>query len=159
MNINLQTKKRDRMFNNFFLKYVRKIDEGILREISKIGIEIVDIYEFELLHSDIYKLLFKSSIRTMIRELHEYKEKGELFGKTSEERFNFFENYTDSIEFKKCLDNKYPVLVKIINEYVDNCIIYVTEIISNFYSCKSKLEEAFNVKLSDIKDINLLKTT
>lgn len=73
------------MFKEFFRPYLTKIRKTVFQTYE------IDINSFKKLSEDIYVNLFKLSIRSLIRELHFYKEKNLLKGDTKEARFSYFE--------------------------------------------------------------------
>lgn len=100
------------MFKGFFRPYLEKIKRNILHTFK------IDIESFEKLADDIYVNLFKLAVRTLIRELHIYKEKGLLKGETKEARFSYFEMLCEKQEFRDVFFQKYSQLEQILDDYV-----------------------------------------
>lgn len=111
--------------------------------------------EFSKLRKDIYGNFFKIVIRTLVRELHQYKENGKLFGETKEERFQYFENISSQPEFKKDLFITYPLLEELINKYIRGTAVYIVSIFNNYEKDKNQLQKYYKCSLGDIKDLSL----
>lgn len=133
--------KEKRMFASYMTDFFDKYDE------LNIYYHINGVYEY------LYKKLFMLSIRSLIYEMHILKLNNKLSGSSSEERYNCFEKITETSEFKKFFQSKYPVLYKKMLELINNTYYYVREIYENFEKDKDILNEKINSCIEKIEDI------
>lgn len=146
-----KNQNNNNMFEGFFRPYVEKIKTNILYTLK------IDIEHYKRLLDDIYINLFKLTVRTLIRELHIYKEKGLLKGETKEARFAYFEMYCEKQEFKHTFFQKYSQLEHMLDDYATCLTENLIKIISDTIEDRAQLEVKFGVKLDDIKDISIGK--
>lgn len=139
------------MFKGFFRPYLEKIKRNILHTFK------IDIESFEKLADDIYVNLFKLAVRTLIRELHIYKEKGLLKGETKEARFSYFEMLCEKQEFRDVFFQKYSQLEQILDDYVTCLTRNLIKMISDTIDDRTRLEEVLGVKIDSINDISIGK--
>lgn len=142
-----------RMFPEFFSLYLNKFDSklSLLMECESTDLSFHGVYDY------LYKNLLNHSIRTLIRELHNYKNENLLAGETPKERFSSFERITESKAFTIDFYEKYPVLKSFLEQKVDETAMYVYEISSNFKKDKTEIEDKFQQKIGKMIDIHLGK--
>lgn len=136
------------MFSGFFSIYLDQFDSKFSNENK--------VY-FNGIYTYLYNSMFNFSIRSLIKELYNYKCNNLLIGNTSEERYLYFEKITESKSFQNELYNKYPVLKIYFEKKINQTVSYVNEIISCFEKDKNNLEKIFNMKFEKILDIHLGK--
>lgn len=139
------------MFKEFFRPYLTKIRKTVFQTYE------IDINSFKKLSEDIYVNLFKLSIRSLIRELHFYKEKNLLKGDTKEARFSYFERICEKEEFKHNFFLKYPQLEYILENYTTCLAKNLIKILGDIYEDKNRLEKEFQVTVGAINDISIGK--
>ncbi|MDD3416863.1 MAG: type 2 lanthipeptide synthetase LanM [Lachnospiraceae bacterium] len=144
------------MFKGFFKPYLEKVKKNIFHTLKSQSQQI-DIEYCKRLIDDIYSNLFKLTVRALIRELHIYKGKGLLKGKTKEVRFTYFEMLCEKKEFKDAFFQKYPQLEHMIDDYVSCLSENLIKIIIDTIADKPQLEESLGVKVDHIKDISIGK--
>ena len=144
--------KEQFMFSELFSNFLDEFDSKTnLVNNKKYNLGFMGIYEH------IVTNIFSYSIRALIRELHDYKNNNLLYGESKEQRFKSFEKVTEDKQFLIKFYEKYPVIKSYIEQKIDQTFIYTSEIISNFEKDKLQIEEAFNIKLEEIVDIDLGK--
>lgn len=144
-----ENNKNQMMFTEFFSSYLDKFDSKIMSISNGKNIKFNGVYKY------IYTCLIRYSVRAFIRELHNYKNNNLLDGKTSKERYESFEKIAGSSEFKRDFFQKYPVLKSYFECKINQIVLYVYEIVSNFEKDKNELEKIFKVKFEEILDIYL----
>lgn len=145
----------DALFPEFFAFYVTMAKKTLKKKIEENKLAEINVDTYVLLFEDIYKNLFRLAIRTLISELHNYKEQGKLVGKDTYERYDYFEKLTGQEEFNEYFFNKYPALERIMINYINETTTYIAEIVENFEKDKELLEDQFQVKLDGITDISI----
>lgn len=79
-------------------------------------------------------------IRTLIKQMHTYKNKGVLQGNSSAEEYDYFcRNIVGKMEFRKTLYRNFPVLERCIKDKVEALLHYYLEIIENFEEDKREI--------------------
>lgn len=86
-------------------------------------------------------------IRTLIVEMHTYKEKGLLIQGTPEEEYYFFcEVCVKKRKFLTDMMEKYPAFIWCIEERINRLVDFYTEVIGRFKRDKGKICEMFNTQ-------------
>lgn len=81
-------------------------------------------------------------LRTLISEMHSYKQRSLLLGKDEKEEYRYFcEHIVGSAPFEKELFTQYPVLCRCVEEKVESLASYYAEVTMHFYEDKVKLQE------------------
>ncbi|MCB2357161.1 type 2 lanthipeptide synthetase LanM [Clostridium estertheticum] len=145
--------EESRMFPEFFSLYLNEFDSRL----SVLSNEGSGIISFNGIYGYLYTNLLNYSIRTLIKELHDYKNKNLLTGETPRERFVSFEKIIENEHFMTHFYEKYPVLKLLLEQKIRETVLYVNEIIINFKNDKIELERKFKVKFKKIIDIHLGK--
>jgi len=152
----INSKMNPSMFEDFFFPYIAEVRENILKKVENDGYfnkQCENIVEFSRLFQGIYDNLFRLSIRALIRELHIYNESGKLNGLTSEERYLYFEKIIAEEKNRVAFFKKFPILEQKIKKYINNISEYIYFVLRCYRLDKLKIENLFNVKLSQILDI------
>ena len=68
------------------------------------------------------------ALRTLIAELHSYKQKGNLSGETSEQEYESFCKICGSREFFGHISETYPVLIRCLKECTEKTICYYEQV-------------------------------
>lgn len=91
------------------------------------------------------------SIRVLVQDLNEEREKQNLLGSTSDKRYEYYiSNRLTSSDKKTELFKKYPVLARILFETVNNFISSITEAITHFLKDRQEILSIFHLPLHDI---------
>ncbi|MCW6086522.1 MULTISPECIES: type 2 lanthipeptide synthetase LanM [Clostridium] len=145
--------KENIMFPDFFSLYLEKFDYkfNVLYKNKNKNVSFNGIYSY------LYTSLLNCSIRTLIRELHNYKAKNLLSGDTSKERFLSFEKITKNKSFITYLYQEYPELKSLLEQKITQTALYVCEIMNNFEKDKLELQKNFQKNFEKIIDIHLGK--
>jgi len=141
------------MFIDFFSVYLNEFDSK-LDVLSKGKSKKI---RFDGIYSYLYENFFSYSIRSLILELHNYKNENLLLGKTAKERFVSFEKIIKNETFIMRFHEKYPVLKSFFEQIITQTAAYVYEIINNFEKDKAEIERRFQLKLGEIIDIHIGK--
>lgn len=138
------------MFTEFFSFYLEKFDKKIeSNNVNITNVNLNGVYNY------IYICLFNHFIRTLIKELHTYKNENLLNGQTSEERFCSFETLISSKKFIESFYDKYPLLKEYSEKKINQLAEYITEIISNLNKDKNIIENTFGFNCEKILNIKL----
>lgn len=108
---------------------------------------VVDINQLkeDVINSLIQELL-NISIRTLIQDLHEMRENGELRGNDSVQRFQFYSSKVLTSKVKKLeLLKNYPVLTRIMLNKIITHIDCVIELLDRFMQDREQLLETFHL--------------
>lgn len=98
------------------------------------------IYKDFVLH--LARQLQEICIRTLVVEIHVYKDRGKLKGSNTKEEYDYFcENIVGSREFMQKLFEQYPVLERCITERAMCLQDYYTEVIENFQKDKDLMSK------------------
>lgn len=112
-------------FEQFYRSFVIRGKYELKRRIALF--EDVDEVVYGDLIRDLSVRLQNISLRTLIAELHGYKEKGKLYGNSTEEEYQSFCRIVGTREFFLHIEKTYPVLIRCITECVEKTI--------HFYEC------------------------
>lgn len=145
--------KESILFPDFFSIYLDEFDS----ELEVLSKENIKIIKFKGVYEYLYETVFSYSIRSLVHELHIYKNNNLLIGETSKERFIYFEEIIKSETFIKSFYEKYPVLKSFLKMLVTQTASYVFEIINNFEKDRNEIQRKFKIELKSIVDIKLGK--
>ena len=142
-------------FSNFYKPFVLLAKEKLQKNL----LELTRYYS-DSVYADLAKrcviLLQKISVRTLIYQMHECKQNGELKGNTSSLEYEDFNanNLTD-IQYVKEMFERFPVLYKTIMDAIDNAVTYYTEIIKNYKHDYESLRNKFYVNDANVKLVRI----
>ncbi|ABO67414.1 type 2 lanthipeptide synthetase LanM family protein [Geobacillus thermodenitrificans] len=145
-------------FSSFFKEFLeiasRYLDSSLKSQVNNYD-DLSRICNLTSIKNDIMKFIHENlvyvSIRTLIQDLNEEREKGNLIGDTPKERYNFYVDQILSSPDKKFeLIKKYPVLVRILIEFILNKIDSIVESIYRFLKDRSELVHIFHLSDDDI---------
>lgn len=128
---------KTKRFGNFYICFCQKgIDE--LKTINNIGeLSIVDNQEIA---ECCYEMIKDIPIRTLIYDMHMANLNGKLLGTTDTKKYRYYnEVILSNREYLVALEKKYPELFRIMHLRVEQCVIYLIEIINNLHSDKMKI--------------------
>lgn len=136
---------KDNRNQNIFYRFVEPFVIWGLDEFKNKTITNQNYYTKEVLDDFVNQLaerLQSICSRTLIAEIHEYKDQGLLQGDDSKEEYAYFcSEIVSSSNFIKELEQKYPVLFRCIGECIEATVSFYVEIICNFKSDLEKLKE------------------
>ena len=91
-------------------------------------------------------ILQEVCLRTLIAEMHLYKQQKKLQGKDEREKYEFFHSeIVGTSGFKEELFEKYPVLWRCIEEKIQQAVGYYVEIVENFVDNKIEIQKKFYI--------------
>lgn len=134
---------REKMFPGFFSKYMFIVDEYL----NGLMVNLESIYGY------IYEKIFMLTIRTLICELHNYKNNGLLKGENSAERFNHFEYITENDKFQRMFIEKYPLLDEAIQIKIMNTCLFVKNIFEYFDNDKKIIREKISKDIEELVEV------
>lgn len=129
----------------FFVEfYDRLLDYGIGKLKQFLKSKDVDGYD-SLEHDFGIHLAFQLQnicLRTLVSEMHSYKQRGLLSGKNEKEEYSYFCGHiVGSTKFENELFTQYPVLCRCVEEKAESLASYYAEVIVHFSEDKIKLQE------------------
>ena len=127
-------------FYDSFLQY------GQVLFAKKIGKNsgVISEHIHQCLQMYLANILQEVCLRTLIAEMHLYKQQKKLQGKDEREEYDFFHlEIVAHNGFKKELFEKYPILWRCIEEKVHQAVEYYVEIIENFVNNKQEIQKKF----------------
>ncbi len=145
-------------FSSFFKEFLeiasRYLDSSLKSQVNNYD-DLSRICNLTSIKNDIMKFIHENlvyvSIRTLIQDLNEEREKGNLIGDTPKERYNFYVDQILSSPDKKFeLIKKYPVLVRILIEFILNKIDSIVESIYRFLKDRSELVHIFHIIMEGV---------
>lgn len=81
-------------------------------------------------------------LRTLISEMHSYKQKGLLSGRDKKEEYNYFcRQIAGSVSFGESLFTHFPILCRCVEEKVRSLASYYAEVLTHFEEDREKLKE------------------
>lgn len=131
-------------------KLVDYLDENKIVEDKKIFVKSI-ILQSMVSISDI-------AYRVIVSEIKYAKQNNILKGKTSEQRYNYFVDILlDDEEYRNGIYNKYPFLVHVLDEKMQQLIDFVLEILENTRLHLNEIEKSVKegVRLGLIKELDL----
>ena len=129
----------------FFVEfYDRLLDYGIGK--LKQFLKSKDVDGYDSLENDFgIHLAFQLQnicLRTLVSEMHSYKQRGLLSGKDEKEEYSYFCGHiVGSTKFENELFTQYPVLCRCVEEKTESLAAYYAEVIVHFSEDKIKLQE------------------
>lgn len=88
--------------------------------------------------------LQKMTVRTLILEMRQLKAEGKLLGKNEEEEYqDFLCRYLSNASYIHILEERYPVLFRIIREQMEQCVDYFCEIMEHLEADRQDIEKLF----------------
>ncbi|MGG1546625.1 type 2 lanthipeptide synthetase LanM family protein [Bacillus paralicheniformis] len=89
-------------------------------------------------------------IRALIQDINEEREKGRLEGENPKERYEYYVNHLLSTKEKRLeILCQYPVLTRVLCEFILNHIDSITEAVMRFSNDRNEILEKFNFKGED----------
>lgn len=129
----------------FFVEfYDRLLDYGIGKLKQFLKSKDVDGYDSLDLDFGIHLAFQLQNIclRTLVSEMHSYKQRGLLSGKDEKEEYSYFCGHiVGSTKFENELFTQYPVLCRCVEEKTESLAAYYAEVIVHFSEDKIKLQE------------------
>lgn len=126
----------EKSHHNMFYMFVEPFAKLGVHNFIKETMDIKEVYEESVLddfQGQLSERLQYICSRTLIAEIHEYKDKGLLRGGNSKEEYDYFcDCIIGSSEYMENLSQKYPVLFRCIWECVDETVTFYDEIIRHF---------------------------
>ncbi|WP_405121550.1 type 2 lanthipeptide synthetase LanM [Sellimonas caecigallum] len=139
-------------FEQFYQSFVIQGKYELARRIA--SFEDIDEVVYGNFIGDLSVRLQNISLRTLIAELHGYKEKGKLYGNSTEEEYQSFCRIVGTREFFLHIEKTYPVLIRCITECVEKTIHFYEKVILWFCRDKEQIKHTFcNGKDKDIGKI------
>ena len=140
-------------FYDSFLQY------GQVLFAKKIGknSDVISEHVCQCLQMYLANILQEVCLRTLIAEMHLYKQQKKLQGKDEREKYEFFHSeIVGTSGFKEELFEKYPVLWRCIEEKIQQAVGYYVEIVENFVDNKIEIQKKFCTgtsikRITDIK--------
>ena len=88
--------------------------------------------------------LQKMTVRTLILEMRQLKAEGKLLGKNEEEEYqDFLCGYLSDVSYIHIVEERYPVLFRIIREQMEQCVDYFCEIMEHLEADRQDIEKLF----------------
>ncbi len=134
---------REEMFPAFFSKYMFIVDEYL----DGIKFNLDSVYGY------VYQKIFMLAIRTLISELHDYKNNGWLKGYNSQERYSDFEYIAGNDKFQRLFVKKYPLLDEAIQIKITNTCSFVKSILECFDNDKLIIQKKINKDIEEIVEV------
>lgn len=141
-------------FYDPFLQYGRAL---FVKTIGK-NSDAISEYVYECFQTYLINILQEVCIRTLIAEMHLYKQQKKLHGQDEREEYEFF--YSEIVgtsDFKKELFQKYPILWRCIEEKIYQAVGYYSEVVENFVDNKSEIQNEL-CKGNSVKRITNIKS-
>lgn len=125
-------------FPEFYSSLVEKAIIDLKEEIGAKREFVTDSF-YEKVQHQLEQQLQTICLRTLIVEMHIYKEKGLLRGKTSKEEYNYFcKGMIEKEDFVQQIFVKYPELKRCVRKKLRYIIDYYLEVVEHF--CQDRLE-------------------
>jgi type 2 lantibiotic biosynthesis protein LanM len=132
-------------YHPFIEPYIRLGWNKLLRHLDTLSIKLPNENVINEVLSDLVKKINQLSYRMLILELNIARESGQLYGETSEERFDYFvQTILNSEEYRNNLANEYPVLIRSIVQTIENWTVYITDIFERVETDKQLLQSMFH---------------
>lgn len=157
---NLQIEKKlDKSieFSRFYGPFLQYGKELFVKKIGK-NSDAISEYVYECFQTYLINILQEVCIRTLIAEMHLYKQQKKLHGQDEREEYEFFHSeIVGTSGFKKELFEKYPILWRCIEEKIYQAVGYYSEIVENFVDNKSEIQNEL-CKGNSVKRITNIKS-
>lgn len=141
-------------FYDSFLQYGRAL---FVKTIGK-NSDVISEHVYQSLQTYLANILQEVCLRTLIAEMHLYKQQKKLQGKDEREKYEFFHSeIVGTSGLKEELFEKYPVLWRCIEEKIHQVVGYYVEIVENFVDNKIEIQKKFCIGTS-IKRITNIKS-
>lgn len=142
--------QKEKLFSLFYERYYDRLRKSITDNNYLNG----NPY-FKSVYESLYNELFSLSYMTLVYELNNLRDKGVLNGDTSEERYLFFEKMIGSESFFEYIQDRYPVLIDLMESTLEHFIKAVDQIVIAFYKDKKILKKTFGRNFDQIEDIQI----
>ena len=157
---NLQIEKKlDKSieFPRFYGPFLQYGKELFVKKIGK-NSDVISEHVYQSLQTYLANILQEVCLRTLIAEMHLYKQQKKLQGKDEREKYEFFHSeIVGTSGFKEELFEKYPVLWRCIEEKIHQAVGYYVEIVENCVDNKIEIQKKFCTGVS-IKRITNIKS-
>ncbi|MGG0337192.1 type 2 lanthipeptide synthetase LanM [Priestia aryabhattai] len=138
---------KDYKWIGFFKPLLLKYDDLIRKVVFECRIVKNKKDLIDSIYHQILQTMINKSFRVIVLEVNLARENELLKGKTPEERYNyFFEELVVDDLFQKSLYGKYPELIRALDQYLNNTVNYINEILDNTVTEKKELVKKMNIK-------------
>lgn len=142
-------------FPEFYSSVVEKAIINLKEEIGDKRDLVADSF-YETIQHQLEQQLQTICLRTLIVEMHVYKENGLLRGKTSQEEYSYFcKEVIEKEDFIQKIFGKYPELQRCVKEKLKYIIDYYLEVVEHF--CQDRLEISEKMCEGDCRRITGVK--
>lgn len=142
-------------FPEFYSSVVEKAIINLKEEIGDKRELVADSF-YETIQHQLEQQLQTICLRTLIVEMHVYKENGLLRGKTSQEEYSYFcKEVIEKEDFVQKIFGKYPELQRCVKEKLKYIIDYYLEVVEHF--CQDRLEISEKMCEGDCRRITGVK--
>lgn len=140
--INREVKGKKIFFAEFYQTFLVQGREQLKRRIElwkdRIGGDVINNFSDEL-----NVRLQEIALRTLIAEMHAYKQNGQLCGCDSAEEYQYFCRISGTKEFFIHISDTYPVLLRCLKERIEEMVRYYEQVIRWEEVDRKQIEELF----------------
>lgn len=147
----MDLRKKVDFFSTFYRKYMDIFEDKLSKSSERMGTELI----FPSVCNYIYEEFVEISRMVLVYELHSHRERGLLKGRTSEERFESYNELVGTEEFHQYIEKSYPVLGYLYQQRMEHTIKCVESIFRDFINDREELGTIFEREFNEIYDIKI----